>query len=340
MKAASSASLPPLFGRTRHLLGWQGFTATVPADWNPGKVAGNRLQGDLRVDDENGVRLEIRWEKSKHKPDIAKSIVNFQKQLEKDAKKRGENFQIVDEAKVVSRGKKRKEQVTSFGWIGAADSSTSCGFGAAWFCPVCERTTFAHVVGQRGERAEKIERLASEVLTSLECHGEGGWETWSVFDLQIEIPVEFELAGSQLLLNKIEMQWVRPRPVGFYGWGRRAERLKISRFPVANVLLDGKTLEDWADWNVRAKHKLLALGLGEETEVKEHPAVKYHGVIKDLKQRAGVWLFDKVLRRRTPPAEILVWSCPQSNRLWVWEHEVSGVNAHVPTDVLDSLACH
>lgn len=341
MNAPATSSAPsPLFGRARRLLGWQGYTAQLPVEWNPGKFSGKRRDGDLRVDDEDGTRFELRWEETNKTPDVEKSVANFLKQLAKDAKKRGDEFRVDEKAHTVSKGRKRKEQVTSFGWIGAPGNPISCGYGAAWSCPVCKRVTFAHVLGHDNEKPEKIERLASEILTGMECHGEGGWDTWSAFDLQVEIPTEFELGRAQLLLNKIDIEWVRARPNGIYGWGRRPERLRVMRFPVANVLLDGKTLVEWSDWNVQHKNKQLALREADEAEFSGHEGLLYVGPVRDLKMRANVWIFDILMRRRTPQGEVRVWNCPQSNRLYVLESEVSPVNAHVPADVLDALACH
>ena len=338
--ATQTPAPSPLFGRSRRLLGWQGYVAHLPDSWNPGKFAGKRASGDIRVDDEDGTRLELRWEETKKTPDVEKSVANFLKQLEKNAAKNKQEFQIDENAHTVSKGRKRKDQVTSFGWIGAPGAQTSCGYGAAWSCPVCNRVTFAHVVGHAGDKPGKIMRLAGEILSDMECHGEGGWDTWGAFDLQIEIPTEFELKSAQLLLNKIDIEWVRPRPVGLYGWGRRAERLRLMRFPVANVLLDGKSLVEWSDWNIQHKNKQLALRDASEEEINGHEGLFYRGPVKDLKQRVGVWFFDTVLRRRTPQGEVRVWNCPESNRLYALESEVSPVNAHVPRDVLDALACH
>lgn len=336
-----SSPLPLLFGQARRPLGWQGYTTEVPAGWNPGKYSGTRERGDLRVDDENGMRFELRWEESAKTPDVAKSVDNFLKTLEKDAKKRKTRFQRVEEAKIVARGRKRKAQVTSFGWVGEAQSEASCGFGAAWFCPTCNRVTFAHIVGQPNEKVAKIERMAQEILGPLECHGEGGWDSWSFFDFQIEIPSEFELGRAQILLSKIEMEWVRKRPVGLYGWGRRAERLKLWRFPAASALLEGTTLEDWTRINLLHSHRQIAYpGSATTGRVNGHEAFVYTGHIKDPRQRLALWLFDKLLRRQTPQPELQVWNCPLSNRIWSLENEVSAVNAHVGRQALDSLQCH
>jgi len=344
MDVVSSSSpptfAPTIFGKARNLIGWQGFTFHLPDEWNPGKFSGTRDKGDLRIDDPNGVRIELRWEKSSKTPDVAKSVENFLKQLEKNAKKAKTDFNVASNAQVVSKNRKKKEQVTSFGWTGVPGSEVSCGYGAAWFCPTCERTTFVHLLGQKNEKPEKVQKLASEIFSEMECHGEGGWETWSAFDFKIDIPVEFELKNAKILLNKLDLEWIRPRPMGFYGWGRRAERLRLQRYPVANVLLDGKSLEVWSDWNIASKNKQLALKDATEHAVKNHEGLQYVGYAKDIKSRISVLFFDKILRRVTPAGEIIVWNCADSNRIFVFEHEVSNVNVHVPKDVLDGLACH
>lgn len=334
----SIESWPP--GCARRALGWQGYTARVPDAWNPGKIGGNRARGDLRVDDESGVRLELRWETPAKTPDIPRSVANFLNTLTKDAKKRGAAFHLVEDARVVSKHKKGKTQATSFGWIGDPKAPSSCGFGAAWFCPVCERVSFAHVVGHAGDRSERISRLASEILGPMECHGEGGWDSWSVFDVRLDVPSEFELARSQLLLNKIELEWVRARPIGPLGWGRRAERLKVTRWPAASVILADTSLPKWAQRHGRDANKALRLGEGEPDEVNGHPAQVFRGGPKDPRAAFAQWFLDRLARRRTPPGELRVWNCELSNRLWALESEVSSANAHVPRDVLESLRCH
>ncbi len=336
-----SSPSPTSAEKTRRTLGWQGYTTLVPAGWNPGKFSGTRERGDLRVDNENGVRLELRWEESTKAPDIERSVANFLQTLQKDAKKRRTNFKIVADAKVVSRGRKRKEQVTSFGWLGDAAGEVTGGFGAAWVCPTCKRVTFAHVVGQRGEKAAKIERLAGEILGPLECHGEGGWDKWSLFDFEIEIPSAFELGRAQILLSKVEMEWVRPRPLGIYGWGKRAERLKLWRFPVASALLADISLEDWTRFSLLNPHKQVVYPRPAEAgRINGHEALFYEGRIRDPRQLVPVRLFDKLMRRVTPPPRLQVWDCPVSNRIWSLESEVSPVNLHVERQCLDSLRCH
>lgn len=338
--SAPAAPMPLLFGRPTHVLGWQGFTAVLPENWNPAKFGGNRLNGDLRVDDEDGPRLELRWEANKGHVNVEKSVTDFLKRLEKDAKKRKQPFEIVEDVRLVSRGRKGKDQITSFAWRGGGEKLAGHGYGVAWSCPDCGRVTFGHLLGRAHEKPAKIERLATEIFGSLECHGRGGWETWSAFDLKLDVPEEFALGRAQMLLNKIELEWIRPKTAGLKGLGQVAERIAVRRFPIANVVLENESLENWANRTIRFGHKTLKLSAPEPTEVHGHAGMEMTGRPRDWRIWLGAMTFDWLKRRKTSPAVVQVWHCPVSNRLWVLETQVSNANAHVAADTLDSLECH
>lgn len=329
-----------MFARARHLLGWQGFTATLPANWNPAKFGGNRDKGDLRVDDEDGPRLEMRWERTEKEPNIQKSVDDFLKRLEKDAKKRKVNFDVQDNVHIVGKGRKKKNQLTNFAWVSAPDQPASSAFGISWHCPVCERVLFVQLLGRGEEKPAKVEKLATEILAGMECHGEGGWDTWSAFELKVDIPEEFLLSRAQLLLNRLELEWARPIPQGIRGLGKRTERVALRRFPVANVALANLTLEKWGNVKIAGEHKKLIMGDPEHITIRGHEGLLYTARSRDPRARLAVWFFDKLFRRTTPSPEVRICNCPESNRLYVLETELSTTNAHVARDVLESLECH
>ena len=343
-KSAPSApeTAPPLWGRARHLIGWQGITLHVPTEWNPGKVAGDRVRGDVRIDDPDGARLEIKWETSKTEVNVEKTVDNFLTSLAKTAKKEKRPFTSLGDLNLVSKHKKGKNRLVSFGWTSDTAGVASSGFGVAWECENCKRVVVAHLLGQNHEAPRRVERVAQEILQSLDCDGHGGWDSWATFELALDIPEEFTLARSQMLVSKVDLEWVRPKPAGITGWGARAERLRVLRFPVASVLLDGKTLEEWADHNIAFKNKTLSLRRveGETIEVNGHACLIYGGPVRDPRSQLSTRFFDLLLRRRTPQTRVLVWQCEESNRIFAFESEVSLANEGVPADVLDSLACH
>ena len=340
--APVSEPAPPLWGRARHLIGWQGMTLCVPKEWNPGKVAGNRDLGELRIDDPDGARIELRWEKPRNEVNIEKTVDNFMSSLAKNAKKEKRPFDSRGDLNLVSRHKKGKNRLVSFGWTSDTKGDAPCGYGVAWSCPHCERVVVAHLLGQNHEAPRRVERVAQEILQSLDCDGHGGWDTWSAFELQLDVPDEFPIARSQMLVSKLDLEWIRPKATGPTGWGKRAERLRVQRFPVANVLLEGKPLDEWADWNIAFKNKALSLARceDEQFEVNGHECLVYRGAVRDPRARISILFFDFILRRKTPHTRVLVWQCEESNRIFAFESEVSTVNQHIPEDVLDSLNCH
>ncbi len=154
--------LPPLFARSTHLLGWQGLSATLPADWNLASYGGDALKGNLRADDEDGARFELRWEKPPRSVDLAQSVAGFVQTLEKQAKKNKQAFEAAaKEPRLVSRSRKRKSQLVNFGWTGERDSPAGQGWGVSWECADCGRVIVAQIIGRGHERPEKVRALAT-----------------------------------------------------------------------------------------------------------------------------------------------------------------------------------
>ncbi len=340
-KAERDTRLPPLFAREKHLLGWQGLTIMLPKNWNLAQFGGTHRKGQLRADDEDGPRLEISWEKPSKAVDIPTSVQRFLQTLERDAKKRKSRFVPEDKARVVAKSRKRKDQLTSFGWTGERDEPNGQGWGVAWHCPDCGRVVVGHVIGRGSEKPDRVRELAASVLESLECHGQGGWETWSVFDLRLEVPQEFELERAKLVTGKLELEWIRPRPAGAMAWSKRDERLALARFSLASSVLHEEDLEEWAHRVVKPlDKKRLIYGKLEERETTEHPGVYTRGAIKDFRHRYLFYAIDWLFRRPRMLTELRAWHCAPSNKLFAFRSNLLPKNEHVVADVLDSLQCH
>jgi hypothetical protein len=334
-------TLPALFARETHLLCWQGLTVTLPEDWNPRAFSGDHAKGNLRVADDENLRLEVLWEESRGSADVPRSVERFLETLEKDARKKQHKFQLVAEPRLVNADIKGKKQLTNFGWLGErGDPSANQGWGVAWECPHCSRIVVAHVLGRGHEKRDRVQQLASEVLTSLECHGSGGWETWSVFDLEVEIPEIFQLSMAKLLISRLEFDWVKPRPGGLFGWIKREERISLLRLPVANVVLENESLVDWSQRAVARHNKRYAYGKVAATTVHDHDAVQYQGRLRNLRNLIREWTLDRVLRRGTPRVKMCAWQCEESNKLFALSTDLGPSNAHVRDDVIESLQCH
>lgn len=340
-RPARSRTLPALFARDTHLLGWQGLTITLPVDWNPRAFSGDAARGNLRVADDENLRLEILWEQPRGTADVAKSVQAFLTTLEKSARKKQHKFQPVEEPRLVNADKKGKLQLTNFGWLGErGDPAANQGWGVAWECPECKRVVVAHVLGRGHEKRDRVQQLAAEILSSLECHASGGWQTWSVFDLQVEIPEIFQLATAKLLISRLEFDWVKPRPGGLFGWMKREERISLIRIPVANVVLENESLADWSRRAIAAASKRYSFGKSATTEVRDHEAIAYPGRLRNLRNRVHQWCLDRLLRRGTPLTDLSVWQCEESNKLYALTVDLNPANKHVKEDLLESLQCH
>jgi len=343
---SSAALLPELFGRETQLLGWQGISAIIPADWNLASFAGDLDKGNFRLTDDEGLRLEVFWEKPKGTPDVEKSIALLLSNIEREAKKKKHSFEAIEKPKLIPTSRKEhadKDQLLNFGWKGDADQDVSHGWGAAWHCAGSRRVVVAHIVGRRNENGDKTRRLAAEVLSSMQSKGVGGWQTWSAFGLQLEIPEEFQLTGAKLQTGRLEFDWQRVRPhapLSFASprdWFRREERIGLRRLSAANVVLEVDSLEEWARRVAAVMFKKFRFWKWDEANVGGEKACASRGQLKDLRRVFIGSIFDFVMRRPARPPELLVWHNEQDNKIFVLLCDLRDVNAHVKTDLLDSL---
>lgn len=339
--AKRNDALPPLFARPTRLLGWQGLSATMPDDWNLASYGGDHASGNLRVDDDDGARFELRWEQPSGSVDLSVSVARFVETLERQAKKNKQKFEAAKDPRLISRSRKRKTQLVCFGWTGERDAPAGQGWGVSWQCADCGRVIVAQIIGRGRERPERVRELATEVLSGLECHGSGGWETWSVFDLRLEVPEEFHLSRSRLLTGRLELEWTRTAPPKMLAlFPKRPERLALTRLSLADSLLGRESLEEWACRTSDLRDKKLSFGAWTETVVRTHAALLGIGALRDWRKRLGGWLLARFLRQAPASVQMRLWHCEPSNKIFALTSDLSLSNAHVTNDVLESLECH
>jgi len=265
------------------------------------------------------------------------SVSRFVDTLARQAKKQKQPFTPVAKAHLVSKSRRGKHQVVNFGWTGDREAVAGHGWGVSWHCAGCGRVMVAHLIGRGRERPEKMQRLAGEILASLECHGSGGWQTWSVFGLRVEIPEEFELARSKLMAGRLELSWKRARKPGMRFMLARDETIGLTRVSLADVLLQNETLAQWATRTLWRADKQWIFMRFEDTKIGGHDAVQSEGDLRDMRLRLRSALFDFVRRRRAPRAEMRVWHSAADNKIYALTSDLLPANAHVATEVLDSL---
>ncbi len=335
-----SGPLPPLFAREKRLLGWQGLTLTHPEAWFLRTFGGNHTKGTLRLTDDDGLRLEILWEKPSRAADIQSSIEKFLDGLSRVAKKEKAEFRVADHPDILPRKKADRAQLFNFGWTGhSSDPLANQGWGAAWQCDHCGRVVVAHLVGRTGESTAKTQSLAREVLGSLTCHGVGGWETWAAFNFRAEVPEEFKLKAAKLMAGRIELEWTRAGQhlPSVPPWARFDERLRLTRVSTASVLLDKEDLIDWTLRTVTQPDRKRKWSSHRATEILGHEGFILQGRPSELRAASATWALKKFRKRAPVTCEMRVWHDKAINKIFLLESELRPANEHVADDVLDSM---
>jgi hypothetical protein len=197
-------------GRGERVVGWQGFTALVPDDWDLTGFSGTDQSGYLRVDDSAEQGLEIKWatepKKAKGVPDVSVRRESYFRALRQTAKKKKLDLETKDSA--APRPVLRPERTAAgFTWVGDRKA-----IGAIWHCAACRRTVIAQVLGARSGRGG-LSGVAESVLGSLRCHGEeDGWRTWALYDLVTQVPSGWKLETQQLMNVYLRLQFTHGRP--------------------------------------------------------------------------------------------------------------------------------
>jgi len=299
------------------LIGWQGITARVPADWNLGALGGDGRTGYVRVDDERMPRLEVKWSSAQN-VNTDRVLTRYLTQLGKTS--RQDTIAVARDTRVVSRRQQpTRKSLECFSWRGQRQQ----GHGVIWYCPQCRRTVIAQV---RGGPQEDLLPLAGAVLSSLEDHGRDGWYTWALYGLAVEVPREFELARQQLMAGYLDLQ---------FEW--KGRRLRVQRWGMAEMALAERDLEHWVELeyvkrrDVRWRLHPLA---GEA-----HPSLELEGECR----RPFHWLRKVAagLVRLRPPIFLSgkVWHCAASNRIYAVEEVHKEGDERWPR-VAASIACH
>ncbi len=301
-------------------LAWQGITVRVPQDWNLGAIGGGRDEGYLRIDSSEMPRVEVKWATSKGFVDVDGIVDKYLNDLQKKRKRGEPEIKVERDIDLVSKRRMRRKHLSCFGW-----KAESQGYGAAWYCEQCERSMIVQVMAPAGEKAKE---LAAEVIGSIEDYPRGGWVTWAVYGMRMQVPEDFQLASQKLMAGLIE-----------FSFEREGEEIVGARWGMANVALRHKSLEEWARAELADRHKGVKLEF-EPTEFREHPALAVSGAQTNPLVRARRFVMHCVRKSLPEFVRGLVWHCEQENKLYY----VGGLFDEHHVDLRDELAermiCH
>lgn len=300
--------------------GWEGVLLHVPPDWDVAAISGDRNQGYMRIDDtENMPRVELKWQKSTGFVNVKSVVDGYLKDLQKKRKKGEPEIETDRDCSVVSKRQMRKQDLQCFAWRGIIE-----GYGAAWYCPDCQRVMVVQVMARPEEAGQD---LAREVISSLEDHPRDGWVTWSTYGLQMEVPERFEMAGQKLMAGLIELRFANA-----------GEEIVGARWGMANVALRTKSLERWAASEIRAYHKSIKLSM-EETTFRGHPAVEVTGYFSNPLKHIQSFVMHIIGRPYPEAVKGWVWHCVGENRIYYAGALLDEDHADIIERVANSIAC-
>lgn len=306
--------------QSTQLLGWQGLTLTVPADWTIGSVSGDRAEGYLRVDGPDTPRLEIRWSESKGPPELTRTVQRYLTSLQRD-KKQPQPVEVDPESRFISKRKVNKDDMRAFAWRGHG-----AGYGVAWYCKECRRVVIAQALGRPDEK--DLEERAARLLTGIEDHPRGDWVTWSLYDLHTEVPSDFLQAGVRLRAGLTELSFKRD-----------TEKIVVARWGMAQIARRGQSLEAWArrqfmkQWQSFRPSSQPAAFRGDEALTVTGQSTQPFGLVVRLGRHVT----------RKDYADQLVahiWHCETTNRLYVVYGVVDVLHRDVLAEVRDRTRCH
>lgn len=304
----------------RSIVGWQGITVRVPEDWHIGAISGEDEDGYLRIQDDEMVRLEIKWEQAGKFVDMDSVVDKYLHDLERRSQRSQPPMKTRRGSRRKGPDERARRSVVRFGWSGDRQ-----GQGMAWLCEQCSRVVIAQAMAPEGE---DIRSLGRDVLGSLRCHSEGGWRTWATYGFVADIPDDFKLSGQKLMTGLIE-----------FSFERDTEKLIVSRRGLADVVLRNTTLLRWTGAEMGPRLRDCACQTDAVT-VHGHEAVTISGHKSKLAPRAQ--RFVRHIMRRTfgDRAEYIIWHCEQANKIIAVESLVDVETSGLAREVAQRVRCH
>lgn len=293
------------------LLGWQGISLEIPADWCPGRLEGDYANGYLRVEDEFSVRLELRWESpGRRLPAAAQLVDRYLKETEKRLRRRVGKPKI-DRGRCVPQLGTLDHEV--FTWRG--------GFLTHSLLAVCPETRRVVHVRIYFSEDDELKNLTRRVFASLRTAPREGGNDWSMFGFHFRLGAAWRLEKSAL--------WAG-RPQLLFTCGN--DEMEVARVSLAEMVFRKSSLRPWFETFFAKALRRFRYEVRAE-EYRGHPALQCVGI-----QRVGVRPLDLLRRRRYQRA--LAWHCAATDKLFV----VRAVTA-VPGEpqvqaCADSIHCH
>ncbi len=304
-----------------HLIGWDGVTVRVPADWSLASVTADEKDGYLRADDEDMPRLEIKWARTPGFVNLTETVDKYLATIEKRAQRDKQELTVDRQAQVISKRKMHKDNLETFAWRAAQQA-----YSAVWVCKQCDRTVIAQVLGPLDD-AELL-TTAQQVLSTIRDHPTDGWVTWAAYGFVCQIPEDFTLSTQQMFPGLIKLSFTRD-----------SETITVGRWGMAEILLRDQSLDKWLQ-TALGKELRRYQPQSEEQQFRGHSAVAFSG--ERMALLAGVKGFVRHLGGKRSADRLLgyAWHCEQENKIFVVHALLDRANYDLADQIRDRVECH
>lgn len=302
------------------LIGWQGYTLTVPEDWTIGAIGGDHLEGYLRIDGADMPRCEIKWFGERGPVNISEVIEKYLNDLQKKRRRGSPKVHVKRDTRLLGRRRGGRSQLECFAW-----ESDTRAEGAAWQCAKCGRTTIVQVLAPIDQ---DLHDLATDIMLSVTDHPQDGWVTWSTYGLRCEIPDDFRLVGQKLMAGLIELDF-----------RMETEQISVMRWGMADVVLAHEDLADWSKKELSNRLKQWS-SVYDQTEYRGHPAVAVVGDPSPLPLRVRTFVSHCLRKPYGSNARALLWHCELQKKIYYVECIVDDERLEMPDEVCGRIPCH
>jgi hypothetical protein len=299
-------------------VGWRGISLAVPEDWSLTSVSGEGANGYLRVESPESLFLQVKWWQKRGLVSVPDSLDSYIADLKKRSKKLRRDLEFKTRPKGVVSRRPSDQAALTYTW--RADQRA---YGMVWHCSECRRLVIAEIVG----RLEDDFSVASDILNSIREHAEGGWTTWGMYGMSLDVPDKFQIEKHRLMTGYLEFS---------FRW--RSRTVRAERWGLANVILKDADLRDWFEYRERSRLSRYTYRC-EETEVNGHTALHLVGRERILPGLARAVHHLTGLTRPALRFEALVWECPDTNKVVALTSQHCGRDGTL-ADIIDRFQCH
>jgi hypothetical protein len=292
------ATTPP----TWHRFAWQGIQLDVPEDWNPSILEGTEKDGYCRLDDDEDVRLQIRWGTSRKTQPPSRLVDSYLKgKGDRHSRKSAQKSRARRDTRLVNLSGANTECFEA--------PETPFEFGMAIQCKQCSRYALVSMLSEKGRVGRA---LARRVFGSYCDEPRGDLVPWSVYGFCFETPSRFSLSDHAVKAGRLEF--------AFHSSG---ERLRAIRFSLAETILRDNSLLDWVQEDRAKALTVWNMKWRQEDSSVVHAVGHRKGIIGLVRRKARTWC--------------RAWHVEEANALYIAQGSGLGENAGVFETFADSF---